>query len=143
MPAGWRGRVGGTSRRCLLRHPASCTAPCGRVTAQLRPAALPEVSPRIRAHAGLRDRLTVAAPRDLDSDFPRGRLAAASLFFPPRWRGALLSSSGRQLPGSFCQSPGYCPSPSVSLPASCLCPRTRAEMDRGRLNQKGWTRLIP
>lgn len=34
--------------------------------------------------ARARDGPTVAAPRDLDSDFPRGRLAAASLFFPPQ-----------------------------------------------------------
>lgn len=50
IQAAWRGRVGGTSRRPLPPHPASSTALCGRVTAGLRPAALPEVSPQVRAH---------------------------------------------------------------------------------------------
>lgn len=64
MQAGWRGRVGGTSRRPLLPHPASSTVPCGRVTAELRPAALPGVSPLIGAHA--------ASPRRSQSPPARG-----------------------------------------------------------------------
>lgn len=43
-------------------------------------------------HAGARARPPVAAPRDLDSAFPRGPLASASLFFLPRCLGALLAS---------------------------------------------------
>lgn len=147
MQAGWRGRVGGTSRRPLLPHPASSTAPCGRVTAELRPAALPGVSPLIRAHAAPPRRSQSppargSAPRP-GQRLPKGatRCCLPVLSFP--MTGGSPVFLGATAPRELLPAPWVLPlapqAPACLLPL----PRTQAETDRGRLNQKGRTRLIP
>lgn len=147
--------------RCRIPPPSA--APCGAPEG-LSPAALPGGSPPTRVlgaarccpatpepHAGARP--PVAAPRHLDSDFPRGRSLLPP--FPPcldagggsprLWSptspppGGSAQGAGASTPGYRPSLPGLrgCPGPPGSLQPP---PRTQV---RGWLNQKGPTPFIP
>lgn len=135
IQAGWQGRVGGTSRRPLLSHPASSTAPGGRVTAELRPAARPEVSPRIRAHAAPRRRSQRLRQRPATwtaTSQGGDSLLPPCLFLPDDGGLSSLTLRGERelLPAPWVL-------PLAPRAPACLLPlsRTPAEMDRGRLNR--------
>lgn len=133
IQAGWRGRVGGTSRRLLLPHPASSTAPCGRVTARAPTGGTAggvtaDSSPRLTPTPEPETARPWQRPATWTATSQGGDSLLPPCSFLPDGGGlsSLTLTGGREL----LPAPWVLPlAPRVS---ACLLPlpRTRAEMDR-------------